>query len=198
MPRLLPFLQYQNFLDDHVNAELLDFAVMNESSFVPSTVSTNGNSQVSNLRVSMTLGDLGPFKSIMEEKLRAALPAMMETLKVPSFPVAAIELKLAAHGDGAYLRTHIDTALHEHTETRRTISAVYYLHSQPRRFTGGKLLIHPLLIGNENDESKEIIPENNSLVAFPSFSPHEVEPITAPDVPFRDWRFAVNCWIHKA
>ncbi|MCF0069601.1 2OG-Fe(II) oxygenase [Dyadobacter sp. CY261] len=193
----MPFLHLENFLDEKLNAEILNYAIENQDSFLPSTVSSQGMSSVSPVRVSLTFKDLGPYKSILEEKLHSSIPAMLEALEVPSFPVATIELNLAAHGDGAFFKTHIDTAIHEKTQTRRMISAVYYLHSQPRKFTGGNLVIHPLPIGTENDESKEIIPENNSLAVFPSFSPHEVLPIIAPNLPFKDWRFAVNCWIHK-
>lgn len=198
MPRLFPFLQLHNFLDEKLNAEILNYAIANQDSFVPSTVSSQGTSSVSNVRVSLTLKDLGPYKSILEEKLHNSIPSLLEALDVPDFPVAAIELNLTAYGDGAFFRTHIDTAVHEKTQTRRMISAIYYFHSQPRKFSGGNLLIHPIPVGTENDEPKEIIPENNSLAAFPSFSPHEVLPVVAPNVPFKDLRFAVNFWIHKA
>ena len=58
--------------------------------------------------------------------------------------------------------------------------------------------LHTIDIGDEDIQPKDISPDNNSLLAFPSFSPHEVLPVIAPGVEFEDWRFAVNCWIHKA
>lgn len=186
-----------DFLDERSNAAILDYAVENQAQFLPSTIYSHGSNLDSSVRVSMTFKDLGPNKPLLEEKLRNLLPEILETLKIPAFHVSEIELQLAAHGHGAFFKTHIDTAIHERAATPRLISAVYYLHSTPKLFTGGSLMIHPMPFGDGNDESIEILPENNSLVVFPSFSPHEVLPVVAPNVPFKDWRFAVNCWIHK-
>jgi SM-20-related protein len=197
MPKLLPFMQLPNFLDETSSAAILSYAVENEALFIPSTIYSQGSNLVSSVRVSMTFKDLGLNRPILEEKLRSLLPEMLEILEIPAFQVSEIELQLAAHGDGAFFKTHIDTAVHERAATPRLISAVYYLHSTPKLFTGGNLMIHPMPFGNENDQPKEILPENNSLVVFPSFSPHEVLPVVAPNVPFKDWRFAVNCWLHK-
>jgi Rps23 Pro-64 3,4-dihydroxylase Tpa1-like proline 4-hydroxylase len=40
----------------------------------------------------------------------------------------------------------------------------------------------------------DIEPGQNRLVAFPSWAPHEVMPISCPSRRFIDSRFAVNCW----
>lgn len=197
MPRLFPFMQLPDFLDKALNAEILNYAIENQALFMPSAVYNQGRGINSKIRVSSTFRDLGPYKLVLEEKLSQLIPGMVEILKIPSFKTDSIDLQLAAHGDGAFFKTHIDTAVHENTATPRLISIIYYLHSIPQQFSGGNLLIHPMPFGTGNDKPVEIVPANNSLVAFPSFSPHEVLPVIAPNVPFKDWRFAVNCWIHK-
>ena len=44
----------------------------------------------------------------------------------------------------------------------------------------------------------DLEPLRNSLVAFPSWVPHEVRPIGVPSGDFGDYRFALNCWYCRA
>ena len=41
----------------------------------------------------------------------------------------------------------------------------------------------------------DIVPEFDSLVAFPSFARHEVERTSCPGNAFADSRFSVNLWL---
>jgi SM-20-related protein len=190
-------MHIQNFFSDELNAEILAYAVKRQLDFKPSVIYAGGVQKISESRISLTLKDLGPYKCIFQESIMKMIPVLVEGLKISRFEAGDIEVQFAAHGDGALFLPHIDTAVHKKTETPRVISAVYYFHSSPRKFEGGNLRLHTIPIGKENQKPKDITPDNNSLLAFPSFAPHEVLPVKAPEADFKDWRFAANCWIHK-
>ena len=198
MARLFPYMHIHDVFSQELNTEILAYAIKEKENFKPSVVYSKGVQRVSDSRISQTLMDCGPYRKIIQENISKLIPAMVENLKISKFEIGEIEVQLAAHGDGALFATHIDTAVHEKTDNPRIISAVYYFHSIPKKFKGGDLRLHTIPIGEEDVDPKDISPDNNSLLAFPSFSPHEVLPVIAPGVEFEDWRFAVNCWIHKA
>ncbi len=191
-------MRITNFLSEGLSTEILNYAIDHEDRFQDSTVYENGETSVSKSRVSKTYGDLGKYGDVMQKKILTAFPEIAQQLQIAPFEVGEIELQLAAHGDGALFVAHIDTLVHERKVKPRIISLVYYLHSDPKQFSGGHLRMHPLPIGDEPAEPVDIAPDHNLLLAFPSFAPHEVLPVHAPDLAFKDWRFAVNCWIHRA
>jgi hypothetical protein len=77
----------------------------------------------------------------------------------------------------------------------RLISAVYYFHGRPKRFSGGTLRLYRLGDHDASGDFIEFEPEQNSLVVFPSWVRHEVRPVSCPDCSFEDYRFAVNAWL---
>jgi hypothetical protein len=110
----------------------------------------------------------GPFLDRLRERLE---------------PLGRIEVQIAASNDGDYFRLHMDGG----PPDTREISFVYFLHGEPRRFTGGELCV----------AGETVLPEGDTLVFFPSVSPHEVLPLSVPSRTFADSRFTVNGWIHR-
>ena len=198
MARLFPYMHIHNFFSDELNAEILAYAVKRQLDFKQSVIYSRGVSKISQSRISLTLKDFEPYKSIIQESVRKRIPALIDGLKISKFNAGEIETEFVCYADGSLFKPHIDTAVHKKTEKPRVISAVYYLHSLPRKFEGGNLRIHTISIGEEKEKSTDISPDNNSLLVFPSFAPHEVRPVIAPGIDFKDWRFAINCWILKA
>jgi Rps23 Pro-64 3,4-dihydroxylase Tpa1-like proline 4-hydroxylase len=98
-----------------------------------------------------------------------------------------------AHSDGALLRRHIDMQRAPGVSSVRVLSGVYYLHREPKVFTGGLLRIYSLLAPGR---FVDIEPVHNTLVTFPAWVPHEVLPVSCPSGDFMDSRFAVNCWLY--
>jgi hypothetical protein len=58
--------------------------------------------------------------------------------------------------------------------------------------------LHSLAVGHQQATFADIEPEYDTLVFFPSWSPHEVLPVHVPSGRFMDSRFDINCWIHRA
>lgn len=138
---------------------------------------------------------LGPHLPAFLAALRAGFVELGPQLGIAQFDPNDIEIRLAAHGDGDYFKPHRDTftGADRPPGGDRVITAVYYMHRLPRVFTGGDLLIHPFGGG----EAAVVEPQNNRLVAFPSFAIHEVTPVQVPSGDFADSRFSVSCWFKK-
>lgn len=176
--------------------DLLAYALANRERFAPSALGQGAATGLDPaIRQSEKLSDLGPFAATITGRVREALPGMIAALGMTAFTHPRFETELVAHNDGAFYRRHKDTSrAAPSAESRRVISAVYYFHRRPKAFTGGALRLYALAGGSFAD----VEPENDALVFFPSFYPHEVMPVSCPSRRFEDSRFAVNCWVHQA
>jgi len=193
---MVPHLVRRDFLSPDEHACLLAWTLDNEQRFAPAALA--GGMVNPAIRQSLSLRDLGPIKATFQQRIMAETPALITALRVTPFDTSEIELELVAHNDGAHFLLHSDL----YTTTRskrgdRMLSAVYYFHREPKGFSGGCLRLH--MIGAEQgDEGNDIPPEQNSLVVFPSWGPHEVLPVSCPSRGFAESRFAVNCWVYRA
>jgi Rps23 Pro-64 3,4-dihydroxylase Tpa1-like proline 4-hydroxylase len=192
----MPHRLYSKWLGGEQARSLLAFAIAEQERFTPSTVTADAQSpgqiDVSGRR-SRVLRELGPFQARLREKALAIQSELEAAFGMPHVPSVDVEIELVAHGDGDYFQAHIDTftRVAAATDAARRLSLVYYVHRSPRGFTGGQLRLHSLGAG----KALSLEPAHDTLVAFPSFLPHEVEPIVCPDNRFADSRFSVNIWL---
>jgi SM-20-related protein len=193
-----PYRIVRDWLGTKAVERLLAYAKSNADLFEDSDLGSGKERRIDHtVRISKTL-DLGALRSEVRTKVRHLLPAMFETLGYQPF-TPKFETELVAHGHGAFFARHIDTDLYDERHgSRRVISAVYYFHSMPKAFSGGALRIHSLCASGETGPFVDIAPDNDTLVFFPSWFPHEVLPIRCPSGQFQDSRFAINCWIHRS
>lgn len=190
--RFLPHRILTGWLGETQAASLLAYGLAAEARFTPTKLNDHGRLHAV-VRQPCVLKDLGTFADPLRRKA-LALQADLETaFGMSHTPANSTQMETVAHGDGACYRPHADThAGDEYTPSgRRRLTMVYYLHRQPRRFTGGRLRIFDL--GGE--QSIEIEPTHDSLPVFPSSALHEVETIRCPDGAFADGRFAGNIWL---
>lgn len=195
---LPPHLLYRDFLPPHLAADLLEWANQNEARFRASTVSQGLERVDASIRVSRSIGAFGEVKEELRNRLLSMAPELIASLRVNPLRIEGAELEFVAHNDGAFYSRHIDTAIGARglDENFRFISAVYYVHRQPKAFSGGALRLHRF--GAQDAESfADIAPEHNLLVVFPSWALHEVTPVSCPSRAFADSRFAVNIWIYS-
>ena len=191
----LPFHLQPDWLPAHLAAELLDFAISNESLFRQAKVGHADAAIVDeSIRKSSVLKNIRPYSSALKEFTLTETPLLAKRFGMPAFDVSSVEIELAAHGDGAHFQPHIDTAVSEcMLPNPRMLSLVLYLHRQPKGFSGGALRFHA--IGGTS--VRDLAPEHNLLIAFPSIARHSVEPVICPSQKFSDRRFAINIWIHR-
>ncbi len=203
-----PFARILDFLPADEHQRLFDWALSIHDDFQPATVSRGQSDRElrvdPELRIALTARKLGPLEELLRDRLLRALPDLMASTGTRGEPPTSLELELAAHGDGAYYCPHIDIPvgadrkpLGARPGEDRVLSAVYYFYAEPKRFSGGELRLYPF---GPIDEANhvDLEPARNSLVAFPSWLPHEVRPIQVPSGRFEDYRFALNCWYCRA
>lgn len=202
-PMLLRHHLEHDFLEPEERDELLAWLVEQRDAFVPSRVfgehyepEARDSNHDPEARNSLTLPPkaLGPWRDRLRARFTDRLPEFCDAVGIARFEPAAIEVQPTAYGDGAFFIRHLDTRVITHIELVRMLSAVYYLHAEPKRYSGGALRIHAIL----GEGHLDLVPEQNSLVAFPSWSPHEVLPVSCPSQRFEDNRFAINFWAHVA
>jgi SM-20-related protein len=190
-----PYLLFRDFLPAPMAAALLDWAIENKTRFNPTTVGHASGERIDpEIRVSVSVRKFGEVKTELRHRLLAMAPALIRDLRVNALEITGTELELVAHNDGAFYRRHIDTGTGDSAarESLRFISAAYYIHRQPKAFSGGALRLYGF---GDADDFLDIEPEHNLLVVFPSWATHQVTPICCPSREFADSRFAVNIWI---
>ncbi len=211
---LPPYAQMFNFLPEGERQLLSEWAVSKRDSFRRAKVwggrRKSGSVVDPERRIALTTRDLGPLEEMLHERLLDALPELMARTGIGGSPPISLELELAAHGDGAYYSPHMDIAvgpnralLGAEPGADRVLSAVYYFHAEPRAFSGGELRLFrfgpiPTRLEPQSAHHVDLEPVTNSLIAFPSWVPHEVRRISCPSGNFRDYRFALNCWYCRA
>lgn len=196
-----PYWCRETFLGDVLAAELLAHACGADRRFVTSRIGSAETARHDpGHRISQVTREIGPLAALFRGRIRSSVPAALDAIGMRDFAVGEIELELAAHGDGAFFAPHVDTQLASSHSDRgpRVLSAVYYFHALPQRFSGGALRLHPFHPEPGNDDPVDIEPVHDRLVVFPSSARHEVRLVSCPGIAFADWRFALNCWVRKA
>jgi Rps23 Pro-64 3,4-dihydroxylase Tpa1-like proline 4-hydroxylase len=189
-----PCFVIRDFLPVRDAQLLLDHAIATELDYTAATIGRR-NRIVPKVRVAGKTKLPDPLCAILREAVIKRLPEVLANLGTPPFDIRRTELELIAHGDGAFYQRHRDTGSDPNAKTLRLLSGVYYLHLEPRRFSGGALRIHS--IGTpEQARWTDIEPDHNSFAFFPAWAPHEVRPISCPSGRFEDSRFAINFWAH--
>ncbi|HEX8573033.1 MAG TPA: 2OG-Fe(II) oxygenase [Allosphingosinicella sp.] len=202
-PRPLPPChQYRDFLSAEEHRSLLEWTIASRERFRPARLS--GHVLDPTRRIAERLHDLGPHRPLFERRIDENIADIFRRTGTKPFEIEFVELEVAAHGDGAFFTAHSDIPIGsgrqpiggDRSGTQdRLISAVYYFHSEPKRFSGGTLRLYRLGDHEAKGDYIEFEPEQNSLVVFPSWARHEVRPIACPGCEFGDYRFAVNAWL---
>jgi Rps23 Pro-64 3,4-dihydroxylase Tpa1-like proline 4-hydroxylase len=196
-----PYRLYDQFLNDEERVALLDWTLSKEDSFQDSRLV--GGTLDLDRRKSKVSRDLGPLQKMIETRVREVSPEIFSALGVRPFGIELVELELAAHLDGAHFAPHTDIPVGPGRQPlggdgsgrfERLVSCVYYFHKEPKRFSGGELRLHRFG-STEEEDMTDISPQQNMLVAFPSWVIHEVKKVSCPSGRFENARFAVNCWI---
>lgn len=192
----LPRWLTSGWLGPALSDALLEHAIAHEAEFEEARVTADdGRVGVEPLvRQARKLAVPDGFRQPIEARIAEALPALQARLGRLRGAVKAINVELAAHGDGAHFLPHLDTATGPGTQGRltRRLSLICYLHRRPKAFGGGQLRFYSLA----GEAWQDIEPNHDLMVAFPSWSRHGVQPVQVPSGAFADSRFAINIWIY--
>ena len=188
----------QDFLAEADHAALLEYSLASEEDYTPSEVvkhsdeSTHYGIVNTETRRSGRRSLSERFRTIFIEGVRARQNQISRTIGVEFPAEPKFEIEAVHNGDGAFFSRHIDTTRGS-AARQRVISAVYYYHAVPKRFSGGELELFSL----DQSQSVVIEPRDNSMVFFPSIFFHEVLPVKVPSGGFAAGRFSVNCWVNR-
>jgi Rps23 Pro-64 3,4-dihydroxylase Tpa1-like proline 4-hydroxylase len=193
------------FLPSEELQALLDWTISSRDDFRPAKVSPSSGRVDPERRIALTTRKFGMLEEVLRKRLLDVLPELMNSTGTGGSMPTLLELELAAHGDGAHFAPHIDTFVGESRRkvdagsgADRVLSAVLYFHAEPKAFSGGELRLYSFgAIPEASDEERrhlDLQPMQNTLVAFPSWAPHAVRPISCASGLFVNYRFAVNCW----
>jgi SM-20-related protein len=198
-----PNLVYHNVLGPSTVRELLEYVDARQQDFKPAPIGSRitGECKVDpSLRDCVSLADLGPFKAPIKTFVRRIASTALADLGIIESTVEPREFDISSYGDGGHFGTHIDTAVG--LDRVRILSCIYYFSATPRRFSGGELRLYPFPTRSRDHRDSrpflDVVPEADTLVAFPSWLTHEVLPVRVPSGAWADRRFTINCWIHRA
>jgi len=180
-------------------AALLAWVLAHEDLMQPSRIGTGETAPDIRNSLSVRKDMHGPWKAPMMERIGALVPGLIAELGMQPLPVHKIEADMVAYRDGGFVRPHIDTAAYVRQPGDRMLTMVYYFHREPKGFGGGALRIHPPSVPPADaPQHLDLVPENNSLIAFAAWVPHEVLPVSVPSGRYEDCRFAINFWARRA
>ncbi len=134
--------------------------------------------------------DVARISGAIESTLTAQLTAILEALQAPPFRVGATNSSCVCFRNGAYFRSHVDVG--KRVAGQRRLTWVYYLNSEPKRFSGGDLLL-----GSPGAGRAVLEPAHGKIVIFSSAIEHEVTPVSLDPDDFGDARFAITGFISE-
>jgi SM-20-related protein len=193
----------RDFLTKRELRGLTKYVLAHEQDFTASTVIPDGvpdaETDVS-YRKSRVLYDLGEYGALVQDRLLALLPEVLNTFQRDAFPIANVDVQITASNHGDFFKVHRDNSSVEPLDIPlREVTYVYYFHTEPKAFSGGQLSLYNSRDGeveNAGEQSvKTITPRQNTLVLFPSSYDHEVLPVRCPTGKFASSRFTVNGWV---
>ena len=200
LQRIPPHLEIDDFLPADEHARLLAWAIRNRGAMELARIGS-GQYAPGIRNANVLRKDVKPrWKPALTERIRALVPTLFDRLGVPPVPIHTIETQLVSYTDGCFVRPHLDTATESGREpTDRMLTAVYYFHREPKPFSGGELRLYPLSRPPEDaPQFLDLMPRENSIIAFSSWVPHEVLPVEVPSGRYADSRFAINFWVRRA
>ena len=187
---MIAYCQYFNVFGDRANRALHELALTKNGHFTASK--TSPSKDYPDWRKSTVIYDnqLAGIKARIEAEIRARLPQVLTTLRLPRFDIDIFEIQLTSHNDGEYYHWHTDNGTP--LTASRVVTFVYYFHGRPKGFTGGELVLFA-----SDGQPMTIEPVNDSMVLFSSRTKHEVKPVVCSSRRFEDGRFTINGWVRR-
>ena len=191
-----PFVQTRNFLTPEQCDRLSILAAEGSARLVPARTGRKEAARVNpEVRITLQADDqvFQDFSPWFSQKIRSCVPEVLARLRMEDIGRYGIQMNMRVYPTGGFYRAHSDGLFDP--DHPRKLSFVYFFHREPRRFSGGDLLLYD----TDTDTARcslgvfsRIVPLRNSIVFFPSGSWHEVTPVQYETDNLEDGRWAVN------
>ena len=197
-----PFVWMTDFLAPGECDRLLALGTARRECFTPAKVGDPSATRV-DPEVRMTLEadarTMQESRPRIGPKIRSVLPDVLARLGMPGLDRYRIEMGMRVYLGGGFYRAHSDNRSMGYRP--RVLSFVYFFHREPRRFSGGDLLLYDTDVDTSAwtcAAFSRIVPLGNSIVFFPSACWHQVCSVRCETDDFGDGRWAVNghVWRH--
>ncbi|WP_158914617.1 2OG-Fe(II) oxygenase [Caulobacter sp. S45] len=194
------FVRVSEFVNDAILAQIIALTQKGLSGAVSSAIYNRDYSGVeATSRISTVLTDVEELRTLLMPEVKAYFKQhkVAQTLGFDRDDLKKYEFQATCHGDGAFFKPHVDNNTDE-IYRGRAISFVYYFHVPPKRFSGGALVLYDRQDGATFSHTgfTRILPQQNSIVFFPSETLHEVEPVKTASADPETARFTLNGWFH--
>jgi SM-20-related protein len=183
-------------------ADLTRFVEEHENDFKTSeVVSPRADNGVVNYehRRSRVLMDVGRHQDVILQRIKSALPQVLDALGMEEFTIADVEVQATASNDGDFFHFHSDNG--SERVAARHLTFVYFFHREPRQFEGGELRIHDSRLEEgvyvSDGRYHGIVPQQNQIVFFPCEMLHEITAVDCASQRFADSRFTLNGWLRR-
>ena len=193
-----PFVRMRDFLAPGQCDRLMALALAGRGRLAPAGVGIGSDARV-DPAVRMTFEadarTRREFRPWFLQKTGSVIPEVLARLRMEDGGRHAVELQMRVYPDGGYYWAHQDDVVN------RILSFVYFFHPEPRRFSGGDLLLYDADAETDDCPFKafsRIVPLRNSIVFFPSGAWHQVAPVTCDTDDFGSGRFVVNGHVRES
>jgi predicted 2-oxoglutarate/Fe(II)-dependent dioxygenase YbiX len=154
------------------------------------------------VRAAHSAGAGADLRALLLPRIFAAIAAenVLERLGLGAISQKQVEVGLAAYAGGGKYVPHRDGGIGDSHHWRR-LTLVWYIHDEPKAFTGGDLLLHD---DADPDGARtafwftRIMPVRNMALLFPSNRVHEVTSVLLAPDDILAGRVAVNVWFASA
>ena len=192
----VPFVWMRNFLAPMQCERLSILATERSARFAPARTGKKGATNVdpeARITLESDHRTLQAFRPWFILKIRGVVPEVLARLRMEDIGRYGIRMDMRVYLTGGFYRAHTDGWYDP--DHPRKLSFVYFFHREPRRFSGGDLLLYDT-DADTADRSfaafSRIVPLRNSIVFFPSVSWHQVTHVQCETNDFQDGRWAVN------
>ncbi len=185
-----PFVLWQNLLDAPANQAILDEAIARQAGFRPTELSKL-DPYGKQGRTNLVNYDTGTSGLLVRALVEQQLAHICERLNMPVFALELFHLKFASYLHGDFFHAHQDNGSNN---PGRRISFIYYFNLEPKPYSGGDLILYDSRFAPRayvRSQYTRIIPQNNSMIFFPSEYFHEVSPIESRNGEFMHSRFTL-------
>jgi|GEM_PF-1102125 len=134
-------------------------------------------------------------KNKVRDKIRPLVNDLFQRFQIPACLTTSIEVKLTAHGQDGFFKIHQD-GFSEIGGAIRQLSWIYYFHNTPKPYAGGDLILFDSDCQSDDHQFApadytRYIPQDNSIIFFPSWFYHGVTPVNLLAPGFISSRFAI-------
>jgi len=192
-----PFFLVKEFLDEATLADARNIVAAKRDGFAVAGVGSDEEARIDlDTRVAHHAGASKRLREMLLPRIEDTLRKKDVEAFLASEPVSVpnAEMVIVTYPQGGKYLPHRD----EYGQRTRRLTAVVYLHKEPRRFRGGDLLLHDEASESRKDADwfTRYIPVGNSIIFFPARCLHEVTRVyNETDDPL-EGRMAINVWMH--